>query len=106
MAGIVGFKEEGGAPLYKVHWQGYSSRQDTWEPVGSLTACGDLIRDYHRRTAAAAAEKAKKVGLPSACTGSHAATCTLSGACELACVLCNDLQITYRLVVCKRNARI
>lgn len=52
----MGFKNIRGIPHYKVHWLGYSSRHDTWEPADNLAACGGLVAEYHSRTSAAAKE--------------------------------------------------
>ena len=37
-----GFRTE-----YLVHWKGYPSEDDTWEPLSNLTNCTDLLRAYH-----------------------------------------------------------
>ena len=42
----MGRKEENGKVLYKVHWKGYSSRYDTWEPDKNLLECEDLIARF------------------------------------------------------------
>ncbi|KAL1224749.1 DNA (cytosine-5)-methyltransferase CMT2 [Cardamine amara subsp. amara] len=31
---------------FKVHWKGYSSNEDTWEPAKELSNCQDAIRDF------------------------------------------------------------
>ncbi|WCJ29036.1 DNA (cytosine-5)-methyltransferase CMT2 [Euphorbia peplus] len=33
---------------FKVHWKGYSSSEDTWEPENSLINCQDCVRDFVR----------------------------------------------------------
>ncbi len=37
---------------YLIHWKGYQSDDDTWEPLNSLTNCPDLIHDYNRKQSA------------------------------------------------------
>lgn len=34
---------------FKVRWKGYSSNEDTWEPIENLENCGDSIKDFVRR---------------------------------------------------------
>lgn len=33
---------------YLVHWKGYASHEDTWEPIANLDNCIELVQDYHR----------------------------------------------------------
>ncbi|XP_021890087.1 DNA (cytosine-5)-methyltransferase CMT2-like [Carica papaya] len=33
---------------FKVHWKGYSDREDTWEPIDELSNCQELICDFVR----------------------------------------------------------
>ncbi|KAJ4824620.1 hypothetical protein Tsubulata_024054 [Turnera subulata] len=33
---------------FKVHWKGYSSSEDTWEPIQGLCNCREAIRDFVR----------------------------------------------------------
>ncbi|XP_011028082.1 PREDICTED: DNA (cytosine-5)-methyltransferase CMT2 isoform X3 [Populus euphratica] len=33
---------------FKVHWKGYSTSEDSWEPIEGLSNCGDCIRDFVR----------------------------------------------------------
>jgi hypothetical protein len=33
---------------YLIHWKGYSSEEDTWEPIGNLTNCKDILNAYNR----------------------------------------------------------
>ncbi|CAL9028724.1 unnamed protein product [Prunus brigantina] len=33
---------------FKVHWKGYNSREDTWEPIGGLSNCLGSIQDFVR----------------------------------------------------------
>ena len=37
----------GGEPQYLVHWRGYPSGEDSWEPWASLIVCSDGIRAFH-----------------------------------------------------------
>jgi hypothetical protein len=37
----------GGQPLFKVHWEGYASSADTWEPVVNLE-CNIVFHAYCR----------------------------------------------------------
>ncbi|XP_057467663.1 DNA (cytosine-5)-methyltransferase CMT2-like [Actinidia eriantha] len=34
---------------FKVHWKGYSSDEDTWEPIEGLSNCQERIQDFVRR---------------------------------------------------------
>ena len=36
---------------YKVHWEGYPSSQDSWEPEENLNNCEDFIQEYIMSTA-------------------------------------------------------
>ena len=31
---------------YLIHWKGYETHDDTWEPLRNLTNCMDLVREY------------------------------------------------------------
>ncbi|KAJ6705889.1 DNA (CYTOSINE-5)-METHYLTRANSFERASE CMT2 [Salix purpurea] len=33
---------------FKVHWKGYSTSEDSWEPIDGLSNCEDSIRDFVR----------------------------------------------------------
>ncbi|XP_030535460.1 DNA (cytosine-5)-methyltransferase CMT2-like isoform X2 [Rhodamnia argentea] len=33
---------------FKVHWKGYSSKQDTWEPIEGLRNCGEAMQNFVR----------------------------------------------------------
>jgi hypothetical protein len=44
---IVGYKTMCHSPFYKVHWRGYPSYNDTWEPLTNLDHAQDAIRDFH-----------------------------------------------------------
>lgn len=44
---IVGHKKEKGKTLYRVHWKGYSSKEDTWE-AGTDLSCKDLLKKYKK----------------------------------------------------------
>lgn len=45
---IVGRRIRGGRAQYLVHWQGYDSSHDSWEPEENLKAARDLIQAYNR----------------------------------------------------------
>ena len=47
---IVGRKEEKGEVLYKVHWKGYSNKNDSWEPEKNLQECEDLIEAFLKKS--------------------------------------------------------
>jgi hypothetical protein len=34
-------------PFYKVHWKGYPSYDDSWEPLSYLTKSKDTVKDFH-----------------------------------------------------------
>jgi hypothetical protein len=34
-------------PFYKVHWKGYPSYDDTWEPLSNLDHAKEAIADFH-----------------------------------------------------------
>ena len=44
---ITDFKKQRGKPFYKVHWQGYSSYEDSWEPLANLEHAQEAIKEYH-----------------------------------------------------------
>lgn len=48
---IVGVRFKGDAREYLVHWDGYDSSQDSWEPHETLVEddCNDLVGKFHRR---------------------------------------------------------
>ena len=31
---------------YLIHWMGYPSEEDSWEPRSNLTNCGDLLKEF------------------------------------------------------------
>ena len=33
---------------YKIHWKGYGSGRDTWEPKSGLGDCAAAVRRFHR----------------------------------------------------------
>ena len=41
---------------YLIQWKGYPSEYDTWEPLGNLTHCDDILRDFDILEARAARE--------------------------------------------------
>ncbi|XP_064399252.1 chromo domain-containing protein cec-3-like isoform X2 [Halichondria panicea] len=43
---IVGHQNTEGQDYYKVHWLGYSEKEDTWEPSENLSSCLDLIKQF------------------------------------------------------------
>ena len=32
---------------YLIHWKGYSSHDDTWEPLSNLSNCMEILHEYH-----------------------------------------------------------
>lgn len=34
---------------FKVHWKGYSSKEDTWEPIEGLRNCGEAMQNFVRK---------------------------------------------------------
>ncbi|XP_030453904.2 DNA (cytosine-5)-methyltransferase CMT2 isoform X2 [Syzygium oleosum] len=34
---------------FKVHWKGYSSKEDTWEPIQGLRHCGEAMQNFVRK---------------------------------------------------------
>ena len=46
---VVDSQQRKGERYYLIHWQGYSSSEETWEPLGSLTGCLDLVEDFERK---------------------------------------------------------
>ena len=59
----MGFRTIRGVPHYKVHWQGYSRDQDTWEPATNLASCADLISEYNSRKEVASPQKKVREGV-------------------------------------------
>ena len=47
---MVGSKEKDGERYYKVHWKGYPSSEDSWEPEKNLKNCDDLIEEYNQES--------------------------------------------------------
>lgn len=37
---------------YLIHWKGYPTSEDTWEPIGNLGNCRSLLQRFHRNRAA------------------------------------------------------
>ena len=46
---IVTEETRGGKHGYVVHWKGYSSSEDTWEPDENLEGCEDYIQEWRER---------------------------------------------------------
>jgi len=44
---VIGRKEVGGKVKYLIHWQGYSTGHDTWEPEENLKNCKYLIDEFN-----------------------------------------------------------
>ena len=44
---ILADKLVDGVKQYKIHWAGYSSDHDSWEPDTSLIGCSSIIQDYN-----------------------------------------------------------
>jgi hypothetical protein len=44
---VIGHKIMRKRPFYKVHWKGYPSYDDTWEPLANLDHAHEAIRDFH-----------------------------------------------------------
>lgn len=59
---IIGVKTERGKDFYLVHWKGWSSNDDTWEPESSLS-CPDLIQKFNDQ------QRAKKRPAPASKKG-------------------------------------
>ncbi|XP_041354288.1 M-phase phosphoprotein 8-like [Gigantopelta aegis] len=48
---IVGMRNAGNdKKLFRVRWKGYTSLNDTWEPVENLVSCLDMVEEYERQT--------------------------------------------------------
>jgi integrase len=47
--------------MYKVHWKGFPSSEDTWEPAANLTHCQRLVDNFEARGGACAAAAASSV---------------------------------------------
>lgn len=45
---IVDYKKERGKEWFKVHWKGYGSDADTWEPYDNLNAVARIEADTFR----------------------------------------------------------
>ena len=44
---IVGRKRMKDGYKYLIHWKGFPSSEDTWEPESALNNCQDLIKEYN-----------------------------------------------------------
>ncbi|XP_007903781.1 M-phase phosphoprotein 8 [Callorhinchus milii] len=47
---IVDMKVSEGQILYRVHWKGYSSDEDTWEPEAHLEDCTEVLQVFKRKS--------------------------------------------------------
>jgi hypothetical protein len=45
---LVGHKVINKTPYYRIKWAGWPSSANTWEPIGNLGKCQDLIVEFHR----------------------------------------------------------
>lgn len=45
---ILERRVEAGRVLYRVKWTGYSEEESTWEPVGNLGGCQDLLDAFEK----------------------------------------------------------
>lgn len=57
---IVGQAMINGIIHYRVKWQGFSSAEDTWEPVENLEGCNDLLAEFLAKEAEKEKKKEKK----------------------------------------------
>jgi integrase len=46
--------------MYRVHWKGFPSSEDTWEPASSLSHCQQMVREYEARSETCAPAAAPK----------------------------------------------
>ena len=46
---IVGRKRMKDGYKYLIHWKGFPSSEDTWEPEHSLTNCTELIKEFENK---------------------------------------------------------
>ncbi|XP_067842196.1 M-phase phosphoprotein 8 [Heptranchias perlo] len=47
---IVDMKVSEGQVLFRVHWKGYSSEDDTWEPEAHLEDCTEVLQVFKRKS--------------------------------------------------------
>ena len=45
---IIDHKMSNGISYYEVKWKGWPSSANTWEPIGNLGKCKDLIERHNR----------------------------------------------------------
>ena len=45
---IIGHEMIRGTLHYRVKWQGWPGSANTWEPIGNLGHCEDLIEEFHQ----------------------------------------------------------
>lgn len=45
---VIGHEMIMGTPHYRVKWQGWPGSANTWEPIGDLGHCEDLIEGFHQ----------------------------------------------------------
>jgi hypothetical protein len=43
---VIAKKTKNGKLYYLIKWEGYSSAENTWEPIENLTNIGELIKDF------------------------------------------------------------
>lgn len=46
---ILGHRVVNGQEQYLVHWKGYDSKDDTWEPLENVASCADIVKEYTRK---------------------------------------------------------
>ena len=44
---ILDSRRRGRKVLYLIHWEGYGPKDDTWEPIESLSGLKELLKDFH-----------------------------------------------------------
>ena len=46
---ILATERISGQPHYLVKWKGYDTSDNTWEPIGNLMGCHQLVRQFHQQ---------------------------------------------------------